>query len=204
VVRSRPRSAVQRVITSAAVPLHQRDVFDLNREEVPVRRRTPAACGLGRVDGGLQETSIFHRHGAAAQLELAAGIGRIEDGRIQHEPGVTQEVARLVRAANQHQHQMSLDHAHLDRTDARSPVSANRADKNEAGPVDHLPRFDCQIRSRPLEVGPAKHRQPEAAKPGRTRRGGATRRASFTGGFHGSAKGAAPNDASRRSSGASP
>ena len=41
-------------------------------------------------------------------------------------------------------------------------------------------------------------------EPGRTSLGGATRRASFTGGFHGSASGAASNDASRRSSGASP
>ena len=49
------------------------------------------------------------------------------------------------------------------------------------------------------------YRSPAAARsPGRTSRGGATSPASFTGGFSGSASGAAPNDARTRSSGASP
>jgi len=43
-----------------------------------------------------------------------------------------------------------------------------------------------------------------ASKPGRTSRGGATRPASFTGGFSGSVSGATPNDACTRSSAGSP
>src|SRR5439155_21652402 len=110
---------------------------------------------------------------------------------------------RLVRAADHHEHQMSLHDTRFDRTDPRGPVSAKRADEDEPLPIDQLASLRRQLGSRTLEVGPAEHGQREAANPGRMSRGGATRRASFTGGFQGSASGAAPNEASRRSSGAS-
>src|SRR5438094_6630487 len=110
---------------------------------------------------------------------------------------------RLVRAADHHEHQMSVHDTRFDRTDPWRPVSTNRAEEDEPLPIDQLASLRGQLGSRTLEVGPAEHGQREAAKPGRTSRGGATRRASLTGGFHGSASGAAPNEASRRSSGTS-
>ena len=58
---------------------------------------------------------------------------------------------------------------------------------------------------RGLPASSSAYRSPAAARrPGRTSRGGATSPASFTGGFSGSASGAASNDARTRSSGASP
>jgi len=98
---------------------------------------------------------------------------------------------------------MSLHDTRLDRTDAGRAIAADRAEENEAEATDEVDAPRRELRSRLLEVGPTEHGQSEAANPGRTSRGGACRRASFTGGFQGSASGAAPNDAARRSSGTS-
>jgi hypothetical protein len=63
-----------------------------------------------------------------------------------------------------------------------------------------LPRYSYAFLS---PVARSQERAP-ASKPGRTRRGGATRPASFTGGLSGSASGSAPKDACTRSSEGSP
>ena len=68
------------------------------------------------------------------------------------------------------------------------------------GDAEADPARDVETRRADL-LAPASR---AVAKPGRINRGGATSRASLTGGFHGSASGTAPNDASRRSSGTSP